>query len=553
MRIRNEALHQLLYETKFEYAKNKKDEIFTLVRGLSGMLHDEFYIETMDKINDTVPLITKSIKLGSLHLHFCLFELVKYGTIQEIEQEFLAKFNSSKYFGPMKKTRIRCRYEINERFEYYMLAHDVRPPELSNCTQVHTFAVQEYERNFKTNIKTHAWNRTKRLFDYYSGVEKDKYNTLEYLFDKDSDIVPNAYVLSLLRTYDEVLKPLTKITPEEKIRREIENESVIPRGWLSTLKDDKEWYRHAYEFINLLQWFYHHNIEEPYFQKKLFIAIPQSKIQNHFVTIDTTALIEITNSFQEKGKKTNIRSLEDGLNAPGFKDSFWRKFFKIDELNCGRQYFDFSVNTNGVAAHFKMKKRKLWKPIMKFRSDALPPISSNIWDTHEVQIFQYNSSATNTGPNRKAKNKKKGEKGNLTRGVLSNGRPNPKYARMTDSMRIRWANKRYRYLIGFDPGYKLPVAIVRQQCATKNEENLTIHWKEFRKRCGDPRRKKKLHRLTGWYEDLARSVRENRDIYPEQPSPKSPDYDTYIDYQMRTFNIGCAVSELIFFISKNLS
>lgn len=79
------------------------------------------------------------------------------------------------------------------------------------------------------------------------------------------------------------------------------------------------------------------------------------------------------------------------------------------------------------------------------------------------------------------------------------------------------------------------------ECQT--EENFTIHWKEFRKRCGVPRRKQKLRRWTGWYVDLARSVRKRWKLYTEQPSPKSPDYETYIVYQMRTFNIDCAVSK----------
>lgn len=62
---------------------------------------------------------------------------------------------------------------------------------------------------------------------------------------------------------------------------------------------------------------------------------------------------------------------------------------------------------------------------------------SNICDTHDVQI-QYNNSTTNIGPKRKAKQMKKGKEEKLPAGDLSD----PKYARMADRMRMRWANKR---------------------------------------------------------------------------------------------------------------
>lgn len=161
------------WETKFEYFKKKEDEIFTLVRGLAGMVQDEFFFELMDKINDTVPLITQSIKFNSLHLHFCLFELIKYGTIEEIKTELLGKFNTTKYFG---RLTYNSELQINKGFEYYILVHDVRSPELKNCRQFCTFAVEEYKHNFKTNIKTHDYGRIKRLFNYHSDVAKDKYN-----------------------------------------------------------------------------------------------------------------------------------------------------------------------------------------------------------------------------------------------------------------------------------------------------------------------------------------------------------------------------------------
>lgn len=48
--------------------------------------------------------------------------------------------------------------------------------------------------------------------------------------------------------------------------------------------------------------------------------------------------------------------------------------------------------------------------------------------------------------------------------------------------------------------------------------------------------------LTGEFEREAREIRENNELYPEMPSNRSDDVDTYIDYQLRIFNNEFTVS-----------
>lgn len=246
---------------------------------------------------------------------------------------------------------------------------------------------------------------------------------------------------------------------------------------------------------------YEHNTNNPRDQWKLFVVIPQTDPQRNHIRIDTYALVDITNSLIKKNKeKTVTKEVKDWDYEATCR--FWGRFFNIRAINKRKgQLFNLSLTTDGYTCCLQLMKMNATK-----------------------------------------KSDKKEEKEDVKEKKKRN------YSKMPQYTRMKFFNNMYQSMVGFDPGYKLPICIVRRNIQTGEEENFKMSYKKYHHNVGTYARINRLKQLTGLFEDVLRNLRENREIYPEMPSCKSADYETYIDYQLNIFELNCLVSKIECFL-----
>lgn len=205
-------------------------------------------------------------------------------------------------------------------------------------------------------------------------------------------------------------------------------------------------------------------------------------------------------------KKTDSNSVPNW----GLRDynEFWGRFVKVNKVNKPSQKFAHSFTINGVSAHIRMIRRRRAEECIQ---------SSNV------------NTKTKTGPSKKSK------KATANENVPSTPKAHPHIQAAYDRGKIDC-------LIGNDPGEKVPVSVTRHDLKTHEEYKFKISAKQWHARTGYYKRRHKLNQYTGEFERMSRELRENREKFPEQPSPKSHDFATYLEYKLEVFNTSCDVS-----------
>lgn len=101
----------------------------------------------------------------------------------------------------------------------------------------------------------------------------------------------------------------------------------------------------------------HHHIPEFIrIQKKIpnsFVVVPQFSAQRKHITIDTTSLMYLANTFLKKGEKiliTTKRNDDDRLEL-------WNRFFDLSDVTTSNRLFAYSITTNGVDASVRLTRR----------------------------------------------------------------------------------------------------------------------------------------------------------------------------------------------------
>lgn len=236
-----------------EKKRKKKDkdgnavqcQTFTVVSGLKKVLNaGKNGKRVLQKIKELVEAVSKSIKLGSFHLHFRLYDLILNGNRADIKNEFARKFIDSKYFSQMKKTGLAAKYPIQPGFLGYFDNYDIEIPTIQYGTQCHTYSVQEYVKNFQTNIHLHAEVRVKKFFKTETNDEDAIRRTLRYLFHNDIEgphFKPVEPDYRLLYHYHLEIRPLLTRAERERELVNQDDDNVMPRGWFLTLKDKEQW------------------------------------------------------------------------------------------------------------------------------------------------------------------------------------------------------------------------------------------------------------------------------------------------------------------------
>lgn len=227
---------------------------------------------------------------------------------------------------------------------YRELRGDLPLYDNSHRSNILIHLVTTYETVFRTNIVTHAWKRLRKFFLKFTytndnGEEvhyktADIRSTMEYLFYRVTDSVPQEALLQLLETHLQWNR----------------------QNRLFDINDGEQYFKHI-ELFYRLQRFNETN------RHKNFKLIPQFKFGAIHIRYDTQGMFDLLKKknllkppdVSDEKKKANPKWWRDHIqqNADE-KKKMWFQFFKPPETR--NKKFNFSLQTDGVAVSFSMHK-----------------------------------------------------------------------------------------------------------------------------------------------------------------------------------------------------
>lgn len=315
-------------------------------------------------IQEDVTIMSSMAVEASRYIHFML-SLYFYNDIFDINVIFPLSEQQQRQRAQRAARRAQLgqpaqqEKQINFGYYFYSLlnknAHRIDPDyreirgdlplyDNSNRSNILIDLVKTYTTVFRTNIVTHAWKRLRNfflLFTYTNDngeqvklVYADIRSTLEYLFYRDTDSVPQEALLQLLETHLQWNR----------------------QNRLFDISDGEQYFKHI-ELFYRLQRFNESN------GLKNFKLIPQFKFGAIHIRYDTQAMFQLLKSknlieppdVSDEIKKANGNWWRDYIQQN--KDEqikMWFQFFKPPETR--NKKFNFSLQTDGVAVSFSMHK-----------------------------------------------------------------------------------------------------------------------------------------------------------------------------------------------------
>ncbi|XP_031638874.1 uncharacterized protein LOC116350994 [Contarinia nasturtii] len=508
------TLNQFLRENEHDKGRvGKKEKREALKNELiaQSRVRDQYNVEPISRkvqlikhFEEVVCKLSDVTRLASYYCHSQLNKLVDSQDNEAILQEFLYPFDARKYFYPLRTSRQTVdneRYPLDDDFALKLTAEGIEVrPKIENVSQLMKFLYQLYEQNMFKNVDMHAHDHIKKDFFKHITDDQNAINvTMSYLQSENSRCRPNFRLLDI---YLRELKPLI---PQERIQeynerrgrvrgrargrgRNLNNEHAIPRGWLKTTGYEKKYYKHVYELLNLQRWIHKHNVAHPESQWGSFRAVPQSHDKRHHLKFDTRAFIQLTNLLYPKSSGERINNDVTGDWEDQDYYNFWNRYANLPKVNRRSQKFDYCITTDGVVVCLKMIRYKR-------------------------QVDESNV------PNEVGSNRNERD--------LSDVIP--------DDVQAAFDANKIEKIIGNDPGEKVMIAATRLNIAAEEEVSYRLTSKQWHWQVGTVKRKKMMKKFTGKFEAECRRLRENREEYPETPSMKSRDHETYLAYKLRVF------------------
>lgn len=165
--------------------------------------------ESLTKIiTSRVLEMTRCIKLATLNIHCYLSNFLRTKTDEEIDAYF-GRFTDKNLFNDFffgVCWTERSGYELYPEIKTLCDRYGVRAPKIAeNTGNLVNYASQTYFTNFKNNIWQHAYQRLKRFFSMHTCDKDMIYDTLHFLFNTDSDKIPNENLIEAIRIQ---LKPM---------------------------------------------------------------------------------------------------------------------------------------------------------------------------------------------------------------------------------------------------------------------------------------------------------------------------------------------------------
>lgn len=468
--------------------KKEKDENFSTVKiPLRTILKAEHADAIIEIISDHSKKATKIASLASLLLLGKLNDkLNDHAFFRENDPAEIVKDSFFEVLDQDKtqsgKRRIP-KFPPSSSFRQAMTNNNITRPDNNYMGNMFKYLHQLYATSFETNITTHGFRRVQKFFKSIDGPNKDDIkNTIDYLFNSDSDRTPNAQLIAELQQLD----------------NRYGNWSV---GALQDFEDN--WFEYVPLFIKIQRRIHLYNMrnqqewlqeDEQHKKSKTktklkrkhpkirpMNIIPIFKYRRQHLRIDNDGLFRIVTQLKQLPK----RSITSGMNIdfPEFvkrKDEFWNKYFDMEKIetirykNKQKLKFHYHIQTDGVS--------------VTLLYDTLPSEEK------------------------------------------SNDR--------LDRIKRKFENKEYRNVTSIDVGYNTYLATVRKDTKTDIEYNFTLKSKSYHRSTQMNCRKKHAEIIVGEYE---RDAAHDRESQPEMPSPTAIDVWPYIRHRLKFLERGIAV------------
>lgn len=307
-------------------------EIVVVKRGLHSVCkNDTVYNRIQEDVREMSSLIVES----SIYIHYVLMKRWKDENFESLN--FLDLF----YHLMQKK---KAKYTID--YEYEKLRITMPLYDSSYRPNIYRDACNQYETIFHNNMWMHSYNRLRRYFKFETD-RKRVYKTLSYLFSSNSKEIPDEELLNRMR---------------------------IDLDWngekFDKIQNKKLYWSSMKLFYNLQRYNERNNL-------KNFALIPIFKHGLKHIRYDSTGLYYMLCNL--KLFKGSIKTFE--------RDTEWRKYFKFPETRT--KQFNYSLQTDGVAVSFSMKKPKIENQITVKRKKLQKNETESIGNLEKIRNTNY--------------------------------------------------------------------------------------------------------------------------------------------------------------------
>lgn len=305
--------------------RNKKklaanEELFTIVRGLHSFVKQEYRKEFMPIFEEHV------LEISSISIEASLMIYKHYTDILRSNNgadsiEFTDELKLRPFFSSLTATAKgeKCDNTRNENEAYYQMRANHGINYFYNGTHKTNsiaFAADALLVNLANNVREHMYVRVRAFF---KAIEPDipSYETLNFLFNEDSEFQPNQILIDGLR-----------------------NELAFSGNFFNLTS---EWYTFIPFLYRLQQWRCQRNL-------KTFHIFPILRHKRHHIQIDGQALQQFLRTWKLCDSRYNIFAVDE--------QSHWRRYFHIDKLENNNHKFFGSIRTDGVKVSITMKRTK---------------------------------------------------------------------------------------------------------------------------------------------------------------------------------------------------
>lgn len=296
-----------------------------------------------DRINADVTEISDFMVEGSLYAHFCISK-----ELQSERYDATKEMDFYKFFYPLKAIRRvnkkdPNKYQKDEDYDHIRRRNNLRNYDGDKRTNLIVFAVQQYKTVFVNNVWMHMYNRIRKFFNTECPKTKS-YETLDWLFNSESEYLPDPILIGALR-----------------IHLDYGRNAGLER--FCNLK--KNWYKH----LPLLYKLQRYNETK---KLKNFRLIPLFSQRRKHIRYDTQALGHMLVACSKLKKGTTNKTIQE------YQDQNWRKWFDVKKYETANKKFAYTMTTDGVTIAMQMEK--LVPTITKKPIDILQRYQTNYYN-----------------------------------------------------------------------------------------------------------------------------------------------------------------------------
>lgn len=460
---------------------NQKEEFTTIKRSLNAILLNN---ENKERIKEAIAersiCMTRILAIGSLYVLDIVNNNVNNNNFQFFERnptEFLTECFQS--FTPNQCAQNLP--QVEDEFKRRIFEFNIQ---FSNCQllgNVLKYAIDTYRVNFQNNIILHARKRIK-LFFRICGVHataEEIEHTIKYMFESNSRVQPNLNLIHVIPNIDEVSNTMY---PDGN------GQNGFERGFFREYVKDF-WFESVFIFRSIQVRVYDYQVrcqrDRNLRKVKNFTVVPMSSFKRHHVRLDNESFFCVLKELNIDPKKKSVKKTETGFSRITIeqfiknKSKYWFEHFnkkKFKSMEKKQKKFHYQIVSDGVSASILFNNKNRSK---KLKSDDYIDIISE-----------------------------------------------------------KYSNEEYNLVCGFDPGYKNWLGGVVRDEKNGEEKNIKITSKQFHNKTGKHKRVRKAKRWTKHFERAAAMDREDRNIWPETPSPCSRNWFNYVLHRLKMFNDG---------------